>query len=236
LLAKFGIIAYQIGALHRPEDTIVRNRRRPKRTGTNARITRPIFGNNSRKELAIPRAIDDYNHHMNGVDLANQYRAWLTCHRSGIYKPWQPLFYWLLDICAVNAFLIWKVSKEGLDPKDSRLHRKFHEELINALLDYSEPDPTPAPAPAPAPPQASQAGPLPQAHTVARFPTRGVCIQCKELRGGGPKRRVLEELPNGVNRQFKSPQRSDSGCATCGHRFCIKGPCFANWHRTHRLG
>jgi hypothetical protein len=53
------------------EDTIIRNRKRPKPISANARITRPIFGDLHRKELAIPRVIDDYNHHMNGVDLVN---------------------------------------------------------------------------------------------------------------------------------------------------------------------
>jgi hypothetical protein len=59
-------------SLHRSkEDTIIRNRKRPKLISTNARITRPIFGDLARKDLAIPKVIDDYNHHMNSVDLAN---------------------------------------------------------------------------------------------------------------------------------------------------------------------
>src|SRR5947199_9913828 len=54
-------------SLHRPEeDTIIRDRKRPKLTSTNARITRPIFGDLLRKQLLIPLFIDDYNHHMNG--------------------------------------------------------------------------------------------------------------------------------------------------------------------------
>jgi Transposase IS4 len=79
-------------SLHRSEeDTIIRNRKRPKPTSINARITRPIFGDLPRKELPIPRVIDDYNHHMNDVDLANQFRAWMTTSRPGICKAWQPL-------------------------------------------------------------------------------------------------------------------------------------------------
>jgi hypothetical protein len=79
-------------SLHRPkEDTIIRNRKRPKQTSINARITRPIFNGLPRKELPIPRVIDDYNHYMNGVDLANKFRAWMTTLRPGICKAWQPL-------------------------------------------------------------------------------------------------------------------------------------------------
>jgi hypothetical protein len=81
-------------SLHRPkEDTIIRDRKRPKLTSTNARITRLIFRDLPRKRLLIPRVINDYNHHINGVDLANQLRAWMTSSRPGIYKAWQPLWY-----------------------------------------------------------------------------------------------------------------------------------------------
>jgi hypothetical protein len=80
-------------SLHRAEDIIIRDRKRPKPTSTNARITRPVFGDTPRKQLPIPRVIDDYNHHINGVDLANQFRAWMTYSRPGISKAWQPLWY-----------------------------------------------------------------------------------------------------------------------------------------------
>jgi hypothetical protein len=61
-------------SLHRSEeDTIIRNRKRPKQTSTNARITRFIFDNLPRKRLLIPRVIDDYNHYINGINLANQF-------------------------------------------------------------------------------------------------------------------------------------------------------------------
>jgi Transposase IS4 len=123
-------------SLHRSkEDTIIRNRKRPKLTSTNARITRPIFGDLYRKELPIPRVIDDYNYYMNGVDLANQLRAWMTCSRPGIYKAWHLLWYWLLDTCACNAYLIWKSSHTEIDSRSSRLHRRFQENLIQALFD-----------------------------------------------------------------------------------------------------
>jgi hypothetical protein len=37
-------------------------RKKPKKTASNARITREPFGNNSTKILPIPTFIDDYNH------------------------------------------------------------------------------------------------------------------------------------------------------------------------------
>jgi Transposase IS4 len=52
-------------------NTIWRPRKRPSPTSTNARVVRPVFGEETSKWLAIPLVIDHYNHHMNGVDRHN---------------------------------------------------------------------------------------------------------------------------------------------------------------------
>jgi hypothetical protein len=52
-------------------DIVERLQKRPSPTSVNAAIVRPVFGNEAYKRLHIPRAIDDYNHYMNGVDLSN---------------------------------------------------------------------------------------------------------------------------------------------------------------------
>ena len=76
---------------HTEEDTIEVERCRPKKTCTNAKITLPVFEGQPSNLLRIPTVIDDYNHRMNGVDIANQLRAWMTVSRRGIYKGWQSL-------------------------------------------------------------------------------------------------------------------------------------------------
>jgi len=50
----------------------MRERRRPAKTATSASKTRAVFGDKARKQLPIPKAIDLYNHHMNGVDQTDQ--------------------------------------------------------------------------------------------------------------------------------------------------------------------
>jgi glycine/D-amino acid oxidase-like deaminating enzyme len=70
--------------------TISRVRKRPSPTSTNARIVRPIFGNNSSKRLAIPLAIDRYNHYMNGVDRHNQLRKSMSVHCKYERRNWRP--------------------------------------------------------------------------------------------------------------------------------------------------
>jgi hypothetical protein len=55
----------------RDEQTIIRSRRRPQSTSTNGHLVRKVFGDDHRKELLIPLFIDDYNHFMGGVDIAD---------------------------------------------------------------------------------------------------------------------------------------------------------------------
>jgi Transposase IS4 len=53
--------------------------------------------------LPIPLAIDDYNHYISGVDIADRLRAGFSTQQHRV-KPWMPLFYWLLDSTIINAF------------------------------------------------------------------------------------------------------------------------------------
>ena len=64
---------------------IARRRKRPGRKSTNAKRVLAEFGEDYEKELQIPVAINDYNFHMEGVDIADQYRSYYktqltTCH------------------------------------------------------------------------------------------------------------------------------------------------------------
>jgi hypothetical protein len=54
---------------------VVINRRKPVIITVKRSIIELVFGNQPRKELAISKAINDYNHGMNGGDVANQLRA-----------------------------------------------------------------------------------------------------------------------------------------------------------------
>jgi hypothetical protein len=72
--------------IHNGTEWVIRNRKRPKGTSTSAAITKQPFYMFSppvgckvpyehTRLLPIPSAIDDYNHHMGGVDIADQLRA-----------------------------------------------------------------------------------------------------------------------------------------------------------------
>jgi hypothetical protein len=53
---------------HRIKPKTFRMRKRPKKTASNARITRKPFRDNSIKILSIPIFINDYNHYIEGID------------------------------------------------------------------------------------------------------------------------------------------------------------------------
>jgi hypothetical protein len=100
--------------IHDGTEWVVRNRKRPKGTSTSAAITKQPFymfsppprckePYENTRLLPIPGAIDDYNHYMGGVDIADQLRAGFSTQQRGV-KPWRPLFYWLLDSTIINAF------------------------------------------------------------------------------------------------------------------------------------
>jgi Transposase IS4 len=114
-------------------ETINRLRKRPSPTSTNARIVRPVFGEETSKWLAIPCAIDCYNHHINGVDRHNQLRKNMTVHRKYERRTWRPQWYFAFDVCCVNSYLIWKGN---IPDRDNRKHRRFREELSSILLNW----------------------------------------------------------------------------------------------------
>jgi hypothetical protein len=87
--------------------------------------------------LPIPSAIDDYNHYIGGVDIADQLRAGFSTQQRGV-KPWRPLFYWLLDSTIINAFRFLE-HQSGKRKVRSR-HKAFREALVSELL--KDPIPT----------------------------------------------------------------------------------------------
>jgi Transposase IS4 len=127
-----------VHTVHNITDLIERERRRPNKTSTNAAITRKAFGNEARKKLFIPTFIDDYNYHMGGVDLANQYRAEYKTHKP-VFRSWFCLFTALLDIVIVNCYrLSYEAAKSRSVPITKLPEQaKFRERLFRQLFAYA---------------------------------------------------------------------------------------------------
>ena len=67
-------------------------RNRPSKTSTNSAITRKVFGDLPSIPLNIPTWVDDYNHNINSVDLANQHRQPYDTQQI-IYRTWISFLY-----------------------------------------------------------------------------------------------------------------------------------------------
>ena len=118
---------------------VIRQRRRPTQTSTNARTSRMVFGDAVVKDLAIPNYIDMYNHFMNGVDVADQLRSYYNTQKSH-WKSWKALQHFLLDTTITNAYLQAHSTPDRLQAEHwtHQTHRSFRTRLINQLFDQSE--------------------------------------------------------------------------------------------------
>ncbi|GMF56648.1 unnamed protein product [Phytophthora fragariaefolia] len=105
---------------------IERETKRPRTTSTNGASVQRQFDASDRKTFAIPCCVDDYNHYMVGVDIADQYRAYYATQLFS-YRTWVPIFFWLLDTTIINALC----SRAGKNPLN---HRDFRQELSRQLI------------------------------------------------------------------------------------------------------
>jgi hypothetical protein len=117
----------------------IRSRKQPKKTSSQATITRAPFNGNVRANLPIPDFIDNYNANMGQVDVANQLRAPYTAHFQRNCKEFFPGMFWLVDMVNVNIWKIFQHQNQSFltystGNRDSRSHRKFLEILVDLLF------------------------------------------------------------------------------------------------------
>jgi hypothetical protein len=74
---------------------------------------------------------------MNGVDKSNQLRKNYTVYQRWERRNWRPHWYYILDVCTVNAYLIWK---ETTQDTFKRGQRPFRELIANILLSTPYPE------------------------------------------------------------------------------------------------
>ena len=54
-----------------------------------------------------PAVVSSYNHHMNGVDVADQLGVYYSFQRKTV-KWWRKLAFWLLDVTVVNSYIVYR--------------------------------------------------------------------------------------------------------------------------------
>jgi hypothetical protein len=126
-----------VHSIHLVKDVVKHFRRRPRVTFTNAKNVRDVFLYHPRLDLFIPLAIDNYNHHINEADVANQRRKHLITQRKHNLRNWRPLWHWLLDIILTNCFILWKMQARRKDPKANWDPVEFNRALVDSLMIYN---------------------------------------------------------------------------------------------------
>lgn len=93
-------------------------------------INRRVRGGNI-QVIDKPTVIVNYNKYMGGVDRADSYSASYCFLRKSL-KWWRKLFFWGLELCSVNAYLLYKITQHRQN-KRPMTHLKFVRELVDGL-------------------------------------------------------------------------------------------------------
>ncbi|KAK2005311.1 hypothetical protein LZ32DRAFT_499555, partial [Colletotrichum eremochloae] len=125
-----------LSTVFRNGQEVIRSRRRPAEDSAAKRAARQVFGPDVRKDLPVPRAIDECNHKMNGVDVSDQMRSYYQYSHPIRRGGWQSIAWnFLLEVVVVNSFLLqlwgsprWQKVKTHYDWRQllaSQLIQKF---------------------------------------------------------------------------------------------------------------
>ena len=206
-------------------ETISRLRRRPAKTATNAYTSRAF--------------IDMYNHHMNGVDNADQLRYYYSTQRVH-FKNWKPLWHFLLDTTVVNCYKIHHCIPKRLNQPWIRYsQREFRVRLASQLFEHSErisghPNPTKASLSSRVYPAAAREhGRL--EHMGGKAKRCVVCLLAgRKVEKPAEIRKPLLELSvntvrtplSGVRKRPQQTPRGLFGCKLCGIAICNHIACW----------
>ena len=84
-------------------------------------------------EVTKPAVIHEYNQSMNGCDRVDQMLQYYGFFTRKTTKWWKRIFYWSLEVCQLNAFILFKLRKDT--PKLS--FREYKLALVTQLLEKS---------------------------------------------------------------------------------------------------
>jgi hypothetical protein len=143
------------------------------------------------KEIDCPPIVSAYNKSMGAVDMHDQRREVYRIGRKS-NRWWLPLFYYLLDVCVVNSFLLYKLQH----PEKNDTHRDFRIQLMKQMSEER-------------PPRASKRGRVGEGvvddngdiifnHSVVESSKMGSCTVCSERRRSDGK-----EVGKRVRTKFK---------------------------------
>ena len=122
-------LVFCVSTINCPGKTVRRRCKRPRITNKNKAHVKAIWGDNGVVEITILCLIDNYNHWMGGVDLADQRIAYyhLNCR---CLRNWIPMFIQILSLIRNNLYIMYREHFK----KEAVSHKKFAWEMIHALM------------------------------------------------------------------------------------------------------
>lgn len=213
-----GAVVLFMSTVHHGLETVIRNRKRPKNADSHIQAA---WGDSYAMDKPIPVFIDDYNHSMNMVDVADQIRVSHATKRK-CFKTWAPLWHYILDTTMGNAAKIW--TSTGLftvGPHHEGLHRAFRLDVAKALMKLGRSSAAPQPKQRPA------LAPLAGTNVyclLGKLPRRGECLACQIAKRKAMPRKVLGEISG--NQPKLRPPRTNMGCTQCDISLCDRAICW----------
>lgn len=86
-VVRFVTNVHDVESMHR----VVTDRKKPRKTDTNKDHIEVVWGSKPRVAIPIPKLVNDYNHFMLAVDLADQYIGYYDA-RVRCRRIWMPMF------------------------------------------------------------------------------------------------------------------------------------------------
>jgi Transposase IS4 len=132
-----------------------------------------------------PQVVLDYNVGKAGVDTVDQFRQYYAMQRKS-RKDWPSLAWWLIDICIINSYTLWRLDKKA-DISQLDFRRTLLKQIVTS---YASPS-THTHAPLPHPPITTSDG-----HWPKHSHKKRKCVKCTRGREGGRQSEVVCERCN----------------------------------------
>ena len=128
-------VVLMVSTIHTDHEELERPQKRPRITDKNKGHVQLLWGDNHTINIKIPLLIDNYNHWMLGVDLADQLIAYY-CAKIHCRRMWMPIMLQYMDVLRINLYIVYRECNLEQDPEFSQhdLHKKYLLGLINAMI------------------------------------------------------------------------------------------------------
>ena len=119
-----------LSTVHELESPQKRLRTCPGQKRTNGKKAQEAFGDLQEKQMMIPLCIDDNNHNMGCVDIADQLRSYYDTQLTS-FRTWWPMLFWAFDTMVTNAYFIYQDMPQS---SNTITHKEFRLQCAWGLI------------------------------------------------------------------------------------------------------